>query len=477
MAKVRKDFDLVVVGAGPGGSICAKVGAEKGLKVLLVERGETPGDKNASGCALSPKVFKDFSFMREMDIPKRVAKMATAHMIDENLIENSNISFSASRLGDYEEAREFLTINVYRGDLDPWLANLAIKAGAELKTSTLVKDLILEDGKICGVITENGKKIYSKIVIGADGAISIIAKKAGLRNKWRPDELVLLITYDFSADEKIIDDVIGDNAIHYWYSSAYPIGYSFFNKDGFHVGLGHYLSMFDKNPQVYLKRLLETDGIKRQIKLTNAKPREFQAHTLMFLKYFPNNVYNDGVMLVGDAAGFACPWEAEGVYYAMYSGKLAAEVAKESVDGNDFTKGKLKKYLTLCKNSPVGEEFEMADEIDILLKEVAFNPKSGWWVVPLISDFFFANFNVSEPHARTIDKYFERFPQIAYDILSNIPIKTQVAFLERYLKSQIKKSPINFLYKPIMDSTKDFRLKLIENILELIPKIMKGEKK
>ncbi|MHA1579271.1 MAG: NAD(P)/FAD-dependent oxidoreductase [Candidatus Freyarchaeota archaeon] len=49
-------------------------------------------------------------------------------------------------------------------------------------------------------------------------------------------------------------------------------------------------------------------------------------------------------MLVGDAAGFPCPLEAEGIHYAMVSGKIAAEVAAEAVSNGDTSAEGLKLY-------------------------------------------------------------------------------------------------------------------------------------
>ncbi|MBU4359995.1 MAG: FAD-dependent oxidoreductase, partial [Actinobacteria bacterium] len=75
-----KRYDLIVVGGGPGGSVAAKTAAESGLKTIVLERGIKPGDKNVSGTGLSPKCFRDFDFMKQMDFPRtRVATMATLH--------------------------------------------------------------------------------------------------------------------------------------------------------------------------------------------------------------------------------------------------------------------------------------------------------------------------------------------------------------------------------------------------------------
>ncbi|MFX0140332.1 MAG: FAD-dependent oxidoreductase, partial [Candidatus Hodarchaeota archaeon] len=50
-----KNYDLIIVGAGPGGSVAAKTAVEKGLKTIFFERSRKPGEKNSSGCGLGPR--------------------------------------------------------------------------------------------------------------------------------------------------------------------------------------------------------------------------------------------------------------------------------------------------------------------------------------------------------------------------------------------------------------------------------------
>src|SRR5271157_3012744 len=110
-------FDVIIVGAGPGGLSCAMHAAGKGLKVLVLERADALGDKNASGCAMSPKNWRDFPFMSRLfdEIPHRKAKNAAMHFIDAERRETSSISYSPSkRFATYPEAKEFLAVNVYR---------------------------------------------------------------------------------------------------------------------------------------------------------------------------------------------------------------------------------------------------------------------------------------------------------------------------------------------------------------------------
>ncbi len=398
-------YDVIIVGGGPGGSVAAKTAAESGLKTIFFERGTVPGEKNVSGTGLSPKCFRDFDFMREMDLPhERVATMATLHLSDDRNVETNVFSFTPSLNAAYPEAREYLTRNVYRSELDPWLAGLATSAGAELQTSTKVTEVTRDgDGRIDGVKTDRGDSFKADVIIGADGVISTVARSAGIREKWDPSEVAMIINVDYGAKQKDIDLAIGGNALHYWYSALFPVGYTFFSDEGFHAGLGCYMNWWKKNPHHYLKQMFDLPAVQNQIKLCKGKPREFQNHMVTFLTD-PSTTYGDSVMLIGDAAGFACPYEAEGVYYAMYSGMLAARVAKSALERGDVSKRSLAEYERAWRDSPIGEEFAGGEAIEGFVRGIGFNPDIGRWVVPMINDAMYGILNVAESHTESMRK-------------------------------------------------------------------------
>jgi flavin-dependent dehydrogenase len=415
------DFDVIIVGGGPGGSVAARTAQKLALNSIIIERGINPGDKNVSGCALSPKLWRDFDFMKQFNLPHRIAKMVTIHFVGEDNVEKTNISFSpsVSEAESYEESREFLTMNVYRSDFDQWLAELAIKEGAELKTSSLVTDL-LRDGTniIKGVILEDGTEITGKIIIGADGVLSTIAKVSGLRTKWKPDQLVWMAHYDYNAKQDNIDRVIGNNALHYWFSATFPVAYSFFNLEGFHVGLGGILSMVNKNydPHKLLEKLLSVEGVRRQIELVDGEPREYQAHMFPMITDW-ENIYTDNVMLVGDAAGIACPLEAEGVYYAMLSGQIAAQVAEKAIKKGNLSRQYLRLYDIALRNSHIGEEFQIGPSVNRFVQDLAFNYEAGKWIVPFFNDAIYGLCNVAEAHitnARILEFRLQRYYSMFY---------------------------------------------------------------
>lgn len=93
----------------------------------------------------------------------------------------------------------------------------------------------------------------------------------------------------------------------------------------------------------------------------NARPREFQAHLLPWLRK-PVKSYTGGMMLVGDAAGFPCPLKAEGVWHACYSGRIAAETAAWAISRGDTSEAALGEYERRWRASFLGKEHEFGEE-------------------------------------------------------------------------------------------------------------------
>ncbi len=367
-------YDVLVVGGGPGGSIAGKIAAEKGLKTIIFERGKKAGEKNASGVGLTPKIWRDFpDVMKNMNLPsQRVSRCSTAHLCDEKGQMISEFTWTPSKLNTYKEAREFLVIMVYRSQFDVMLSGVAQDAGAEVKTSTLITDVLRDEkGDVIGVIDENGEQ-YTGIIIGADGALSTIARKSGIRKKFGPKDTTMTVNYDFEAPSEKIDEFIGDNALHNWFSPMYPGTFNFYKKDGFHIGLGQWYGVINKNLLTYLNKCINSPPVASLIKKLHAKPRELHAHQLPWLQ-FPKDTYGHNVMLIGDAAGFPCPLEAEGIWHAMYSGKLAAENAKTALDKGDVSKNQLKNYEEDWIHSELGKEFAAGKELQEFWSGIPFN--------------------------------------------------------------------------------------------------------
>ncbi len=457
-----KNYDLIIVGAGPGGSVAAKTAAENGLKTIFFERGRKPGEKNSSGCGLGPRMFRDFpKLMKELtpeDCPSmRAGAAARNYFINSDDIVSGYIMARPTESVSYEPAKSWITMNVYRSEFDPWMAKFATEAGAELKTSTLIIDLLKENGKICGVIDEKGEKYRAPIVIGADGVISTVAQKSGLRNKWTQKQVTLVPQYDFQASPERIDDIMGDETLAVWWGSNFPASYQVFFNDGFHQGLGNWMNWWDKNPLYYLNRVINLKYYQRLLKILNAKTRELQAHLLPWLDY-PINTYSDGIILIGDAGGFPCPLEAEGIYPAMVTGKIAAKVASEATSSGNFSKTTLKKFDDEWQKTSIGEEFEAGFELWNIWKALPFSPKETMsWFVPMIMEILGGIFDWSQPHAF-------RVRQIISHIKSYMPKATP--FIMAYVLPLLSKVFEDDLDK-LMDPKKI--MKVLPKLLDMLP--------
>jgi len=455
-------YDLIIVGAGPGGSMAAKTAAEKGLKTVFFERGRKPGEKNSSGCGLGPRMFRDFpemmkSLTQEKCPSMRAGVAARNYFVNKDDIVAGYIMARPTESVSYEPAKSWITMNVYRSEFDPWIAEFATDAGAELKTSTLIVDLLKEDGKVSGVIDDKGEKYKAPIVIGADGVVSTVAQKSGLRNKWSQNQVTLTLQYDFHAPSEKIDDIMGDETLAVWWGSNFPASYQVFFNDGFHQGLGNWMTWWDKTPLFYLNRVVNLKYYQRLLKILDAKPRELQAHLLPWLDY-PYNTYTDGIILIGDAGGFPCPLEAEGIYPAMVTGKVAAEVAAEAVSSGDFSKELLKKFDEGWKKTSIGEEFEAGTELWNIWKALPFSPKETMsWFVPMIMEILGGIFDWSQPHGK-------RVRQIISHVKSYMPKATP--FIMKNVFPLVAKIFEDDLDK-IMDPKKI--MKVLPKLLDMLP--------
>jgi flavin-dependent dehydrogenase len=423
------EYDVVVVGAGPGGCLAAKTAAEKGLKTLVIERGNETADKIYSGCGLFAKMFRDFPFTKEVkNLPKtRVSRTFSFRVLEPSPSYKTvlNVMVSPSKRL-YEEGRELMTCNVYMKEFVGFLANSAKKAGAEFRMATLVSDLLRKDGKIAGVRTDKGEEIWSDVVIAADGVLSLMARKAGLRAKWKPEEVANICSITFSAPQEKMDEFTEECSTFLWVIPTIGGWYQVCCKDGFHIGgLGYPTGLISKRIEMktrlvtdYLK-IFEAPPVKSMLRRLEAKPVEWSMHPLTWIDEMPSNIYTDGLMLVGDAAGFPEPFLASGVYEAMYSGKLAAEVAAEAVEKGDTSKHFLRRYYERVLASPIGKQFELGKEVRTLFGLFFTDEKFFELVTDLLNFGWIGMSNLAYPYVVSLRK-------VVPALLDNIPTLTSI---------------------------------------------------
>lgn len=150
----------------------------------------------------------------------------------------------------------------------------------------------------------------------------------------------------------------------------------------------------------------------------DAKPREYQAHLLPWLKH-PVKSYSGGLMLVGDAAGFPCPLEAEGIWHAVTSGIIAARTAEWALGGaGDVSESALAEYERRWKASDLGKEHEFGPEYVDLWDSSIFDPKLMTKQIQLLLEFsmlhpFSIVFDWGDAHMDCLNHHIEHFLDLA----------------------------------------------------------------
>ncbi len=119
-------------------------------------------------------------------------------------------------------------------------------------------------------------------------------------------------------------------------------------------------------------------------------------------------------MLVGDAGGFPCPLEAEGVYQAMETGRIAAEIAAEALSSADPSEAFVARYEQRWRATSVGQEFEAGAELAALWRALPFSPqKNTSWFVPMTAELLGGIFDWSEHHAMRMQQVGNRLQAYA----------------------------------------------------------------
>jgi electron transfer flavoprotein-quinone oxidoreductase len=319
--------------------------AENNMSVLLLERGEYPGAKNVFGGTIyrQPTEIIVPAFWEEAPLERPITSEELWLLDNDSAVK---IGFTGLRFAK----PPYNKFTALRSKFDRWLADRAQKAGAHLVTNALVKDLIYEEygarnRKVVGVLLGSGDRIYSDIVILAEGVTGNLAEIAGLRKKITPDSLTLYVKEILELPSDKIEERFnlekGEGAIlgmvGYPSSGAIGKGAVFTNKDSISIMVGAYLNQIIEkglNPFMLMQRLKSHPIIKRLIE--GAKTIEFQAHTI------PKGGYKQiprlsapGLMVTGDAAVMIVG--RRGTDLAMLAGKFAGETAAQAKAAHNFS--------------------------------------------------------------------------------------------------------------------------------------------
>lgn len=323
---MKSEYDVIVVGAGPAGSIAARTAAENGLDVLLIEKRQEIGDPVR--CAEGTGKLGLMEFM-EPD-PRWICADVTGARIfapDGTCVELSE-KMAGKEVGYVLERKIF----------DRAVAKSAAKAGAEVQVKTQASSLIMEDGFVRGIKGKHRGDDFearARIVVGADGIESKVGKWAGIKTTLKPKDI------ETCAQFLVTDiDVKADSCDFYMGNDRAPGGYVWIFPKGkreANVGLGMLGSRFSgKHPIDYLHEFIAWRFPEGKIieTVVGAVPASGMLKQLS----------TSGLLLVGDAGRVSDPITGGGIYNGMVSGRIAGNVIADAIKANDVSAKKLQRY-------------------------------------------------------------------------------------------------------------------------------------
>ncbi|MGD9099863.1 MAG: FAD-dependent oxidoreductase [Anaerolineae bacterium] len=350
---VEHVHDCIVVGAGPAGAAAALQMARDGLDVVLLERGNRPGEKNVmSGVLLTNKLQALVpDFQARAPLQRRISVGYHTYILGEDEV------LHLPGMRNYRPERlPHPPYTVFRSQFDAWFAAEAEKAGAETFSATLVEDLLWEEGRVVGVHTRRGD-LRARVVIGADGVNSTVAEKSGLGKPPSPTEVSLIVRQVLDLPAAQIEARFalppGEGLLSLYTGAVTGPGG---NKGVYYTELytnRDSLSMTVEAPLDVLRAcgvpLYDVLAAREQHPhiahlIQGATLREYQAHLIPWGGVADLScLYGEGVFLAGDAGRFTNK-DGVGSWPAMASGVAAARTVKHACEKGDFSQATLAAY-------------------------------------------------------------------------------------------------------------------------------------
>lgn len=384
--------DVIIVGGGLAGLSCAYELSDSGMTVLVLERGDFSGSKNVTGGRLYlrpilnylPEIWKGAPFERH------VTKERITFMGRDN-------STTFELYSDRFNEEPYPSYTLLRAKFDRWFSDLVSEKGVFVIPQKRVDDLIREGGKVIG-IRSGEEEIGADCVVAADGILSFLAEKAGLRPPFQPKHFAVGFKEVIQLDSKTIEDRFGlgegEGAAQLFIGSITKGrmggGFLYTNRESLSLGLVigiESLNSTEPREEIYrwLDEFKERPDIKNLVR--GGETVEYSAHLLTEggIHHMPK-VFTDGMLVVGDAAGLGLNMlvTVRGMEYAIVSGVLAGRTIKRAKEMNDFSASSLSEYERLLNESFILQEMKNFQYVPSLLS----NPRLFSKYPQLICDLF-----------------------------------------------------------------------------------------
>ncbi len=331
MSTAQPDYDVIIVGAGPAGSTAAKclMDFRPDTRVLLLDKANQFPRPKPCGGYLGADVLNQFPYLKD----KKGAFVES----------ESHVGVLHSPDLRYKVSGRTRMLGVLRSAFDAYLVGLAQQTGVQIGHRSRVIDVKPTLDQV-GIELDDGRKLSTKAVVGADGAASVVARRTGLHAGWQTHEVCRTIVKEIQVDPEYILDQYGPaRPIHLFLQFNQIPGYAWVFPKTHHINVG--LGCFANYPirlidyfQLLIRLLKKWAMVPDAVDL-----RGIEAGICPTVGPL-QTTQCDRVMLIGDAAGFVSPSTGAGIVPGMQSGLLAAQTLAEAADREQFDALFLQRY-------------------------------------------------------------------------------------------------------------------------------------
>ncbi|OPY33060.1 MAG: Digeranylgeranylglycerophospholipid reductase [Methanomassiliicoccales archaeon PtaU1.Bin124] len=306
--------DVVIIGAGPAGSSTAEHAALNGANVVVLERRPVIGEPVRCGEFMPSLAEIRAIFPKALDIDPVFDMPQDLHSL-----ETTHIRIYSPSLRTWDVPFSGYTTD--RNRFDQHLAKKAERAGASIITGVQAKR-VRE-----GLVIADGLEVEAKVVVGADGPLSLVGKSLGYE---RSSDLCPAVTVQVKGDFEPVSEM--------YFGSVAPGGYAWIipKKGGANIGLGVANRFARMTVNEYFRKFLEFKGIKPEMDISG--------------KFVPmsgpiHHATKEHSLLVGDAAGQVMAVNGGGIPISMMTGRLAGRAVAMHVKNG----APLSDYEVMCR--------------------------------------------------------------------------------------------------------------------------------